>query len=66
MRGRGTLSPPRHSSRDSESPLSQWHFKAKTAGGPLCNKTAKKEDRRENVAGLICYCHPNLTPLPPP
>lgn len=39
-----------------------------TGLGPLgaaLQRNSKERERRENVTGLICHCHPNLTPLHP-
>lgn len=55
---------PRHSSRDNgkQVPYHNGILRLKPLGAAL-QQNSQERDRRENVAGLICYCHSNLTPL---
>lgn len=33
--------------------------------GAALQRNSEEREKRENVTGLICHCHPNLTPLHP-
>lgn len=45
-----------------KSPVTMAIIRLKPPGAAL-QQNSEERDRRENVAGLICHCHPNLTPL---